>query len=1118
MSTFSGEYLKLNSAQKEAVDRIEGPLLVLAGPGTGKTQLLSARVANILSITDSLPQNILCLTFTENGAANMRERLIRFIGQSAYDVNISTYHALGGDLIRRFPEYFARTRLENPVDELIKREIIAEIVNKMSYSNPLKQTQHYLGDLISTISEVKRGLLDEESLRQIAQNNSQFISAASLEINQIFKNFVMMPGYTKAVAYFEKTLLALQAISTSSRNTGQYMDLKTIATSELEASLQEAESSGKTSPLTSWKNTWLAKNSANKFVLAGELQNKRIEALADVFTQYQKALEARGLYDFDDMILRSIKALQTHPDLKYTLQEQYLYILLDEFQDTNAAQFELVKLLSDNPVHEGKPNIMAVGDDDQAIYAFQGAHYSNMVDFYEQYKDVALINLTQNYRSHPDILFTAGNIASQIEARLHHNFENFSKDLISANESLPKASEIQRHEFASDIAQCDWIAADIEAKVKKGIKPSEIAVLAPRHKQLEQLVAYLNQRGVAVNYEKRENILETSSIKSLVAMSRLVEALAKQDEMSAAGLWPQVLSYDFWQIPVSDIWKISWLVNDSKGKLSWSNALLNSEKYKPIALLFLAVAGKYEIEIAESMLDYLIGTEPISTNENSHPIVRSPMREYYSSPDMRKNSPQIFYEVLSHLSVIRAKLRDSQATQEKALLLRDFLDFINLYELSETRMINSSPYKQSDDAVQLMTVFKAKGQEFEHVYLPACIDEVWGESSRGNNNKLTLPPNLAPIRHAGATQDERLRIFFVALTRAKVGLYLTSYKYNYAGKATKRLKYLNEQSDDETNYQTMVLPDSNRENRQTSHDAPELQALQTSWQDRHISEFSSTKLRALLDERLAKYQLSPTHLNSFYDLEYAGPEAFFFNTILRFPSAPTPSGQFGNAIHELLHWFQLEVNKNQKLPSKKAASKYFEQKMTAKKLNPEETKLLIERGTHALDIYLSQREGMFTPGNIAEHDFRNEGVFARDAHLSGKIDLLEIDKKQKTINVVDYKTGGSFDKWSASVSKLHKYKQQLYIYKLLIEGSHSFKGYEVTGGRLEFVEPNSGGEIQTLSIAFNEAELSKTKALINAMWQSVKTLNLPDVSAYETTFAASKKFENDTINNAKNLT
>ncbi len=1111
MADFKTEYNRLNAEQKQAVDQIDGPLLVLAGPGTGKTQLLSARVANILDKTDTLPQNILCLTFTDSGAGTMRERLSGLIGQAAYDVSISTYHAFGGDLIRRFPEYFTRTRLESPVDELGKREIIASIVEHMSYSNPLKQTQHHLGDLISTISEVKRGLLDEVALKQIARDNAKFIAVASSEISHIFEDFVTMPRKLDAAArYFQKTLPALAAIPETATKNTRYLPLKTIVTAELEKALEVAAAGGKTTPLTTWKNSWLAKDSDNRFILAGSLQNERIEALADVFTQYQAALEARGLYDFDDMILRSINVLTDHPGLKFTLQEQYLYILLDEFQDTNAAQFQLVKLLTDNPVHEQRPTVMAVGDDDQAIYAFQGAHYSNMVDFYHQYRDVTVINLTQNYRSQADILFVAHTIAEQIAARLHHNFAGMSKLLSAANKALPAKADLMRQEFLSDVAEYDWIAENISKKLKQGVNPNEIAVLAPRHKQLEPLVAYLNQRHIPVNYEKRENILDTTTIKALIAMSQLVEALSNQDETTASALWPQVLSYEFWQLPVSDIWRLSWQVSDSGGQTSWTAALLDTPKCKPIVLLFLALAGKFQTETAEMMLDYLIGSAAVLTNEPDHATVSSPLRDYYASTDAQQKTPGLFYEVLSHLHVIRGKLRAYQATRDQPLLLKDFLDFVALYQQSETRMLNSSPYQQAAEAVQLMTVFKAKGREFEYVYLPACIDEVWGESSRGGSNKLTLPANLSPIRHIGATEDERLRIFFVAITRAKQGLYLSSYTHNYAGQPTKRLKYLNEQSTDGSTYQSMALPETSRQSLSSDHNPPQLHTLLSSWQDRHSQSATETSLRGLLQDRLATWQLSPTHLNSFFDLVYAGPEAFFMNTILRFPSAPTPSAQFGNAVHETLQWLQQELTTRGTLPKIKAAIDYFKLRLKSKKLGSLQATLLLERGEVALKAYLAQRGQVYQPGNKPEHSFRSEGVFVGQAHLSGKIDLLEIDQRNKTITVVDYKTGASFTRWSSD-AKLHKYRQQLYMYKLLIEGSHSFKGYTVAGGRLEFIEPDSEGKVHSLNLQFTDTELDHTKQLIKAMWQRVTSLDLPNVSAYATTAAASKQFEQDLI-------
>ena len=134
---FNLEYKKLNDDQKAAVDYIDGPLLVIAGPGTGKTQLLSLRAANILKLTDTLPDNILCLTFTEVGARQMRDRLIKMIGEDAYKITISTYHSLGSEIIRQYPEFFSGINLR-PVNKLKSETIIRELLDHLPYTNELK--------------------------------------------------------------------------------------------------------------------------------------------------------------------------------------------------------------------------------------------------------------------------------------------------------------------------------------------------------------------------------------------------------------------------------------------------------------------------------------------------------------------------------------------------------------------------------------------------------------------------------------------------------------------------------------------------------------------------------------------------------------------------------------------------------------------------------------------------------------------------------------------------------------------------------------------------------------------------------------------------------------------
>jgi DNA helicase-2/ATP-dependent DNA helicase PcrA len=1116
MQAFDGAYAELNSEQKRAVDTIDGPLLVIAGPGTGKTQLLSARVANIMRRTDTPAQNILCLTFTESGAANMRQRLTRFIGKSAYDVNIGTYHSFGSDLINRYPEYFADTRLQNPVDDLGKRQIVLDIVEAMSYQNPLKQTRHHIGDLMSTLSEIKRALLTSPDLRALAQENTAFISQGSKLLQPVFADFNKMPGsYTKAAPYFEQTLVALNGLVPPTPVSRHFEPLAVLCVSQLQHALELARAAGKTTELTKWKNTWLAKDVDNHFIIDGELTNRRINSLADVLESYQTALANDGLYDFDDMILRSIHALETHADLRYTLQERYLYILLDEFQDTNAAQLRLIQLLTDNPVNEGRPNILAVGDDDQAIYAFQGAQYSNMLEYYQMFRETVVINLTENYRSHADVLHVAAGVASQIENRLHQHFDGMSKTLRAANSHITAAS-IERRDFQSDIAERSWIASEIRQLIAAGTSPNEIAVLAPKHKQIEPLVAYLNAQGVPVRYEKRENILDAPVVRQLITMSQLLLALASNNSAVASALWPQVLSYDFWAIPTDLIWRLSWQVSDSRSddtggpKLTWNQAVLDNDniQLKHAAQVLLAAASRTATENCETMLDYLIGSAALETHTDpGHTAtVSSPLRDYYTSATVQTSRPELFYETVSHLTVLRSKLREFQDRSDAALTLPDFIRFIGMYEAAEQPMIDTSPYAQAADSVQLLTVFKAKGLEYEHVFLPNLLDDVWGSSSRGNSNKLTLPPNLQPIRHAGATDDERLRILFVALTRAKYGLHLTSATRSFSGKSTRRLKYFDEQEQADGNVDSLIMPENNRRVQTDDSDAPSIELHELDWRTRHIEGLVDTSLQSLLAERIDNYQLSPTHLISFINLEYAGPQRFFFDSILRFPSAPSVDSQFGTAIHEALEWYQHKVNELGYGPEIPATIDHFTARIRARHMPEQRAALEIERGQKALTTYLKHRAQTFSPTDVAEKNFRSEGVFYDDVHMAGKIDRMEINTIKKTITVIDYKTGKSYSSWKSD-SKLHKYQLQLYAYKLLIEGSRTYAGYTVTHGRLEFVESNDDDRTDFLEMTFNNDQANYTRLLMKAVWQHVKHLNFPTVDAYPATIAGIKQFE-----------
>ncbi len=1101
MTLFERAYKQLNDQQRQAVDQIDGPVLVIAGPGTGKTQLLSTRVARILNQTDTPPETILCLTFTESGVQAMRQRLFSLIGEAAYDVQISTYHAFGSDLIRRYPEYIGQSNLR-PIDELGQDATLRQILAGLPFNNPLRWPDAYLRDLKTFISDAKRALLEPGDIAAAAKDNLAVIKATSAICKEVLGDLPRIDK--KSVAKFEMLLDALK-----DQYSGKF-GLLGICRSELAIALDECLQTNKTTPLTVWKNKWLARDDDGYIVMAGKAVNDKLLLAADIYAQYQAALAGQNIYDYDDMVLRAIKALQENPEFKFTLAEQYLYFLLDEFQDTNTAQLRLIELLTDNPIHEGRPNILAVGDDDQAIYAFQGADHSNMLAFQQMYRNVNLITLINNYRSHENLLHVAQNIAGQIQSRLHITLGSVSKQLVAANRHFDNDIAIARHEFVTDAAQYSWLAEKIAALIKSGMPPRQIAVLAPKHKYLQPLLPYLSAQTVAVQYEKRENVLDDQLVRELETMARLVVALQNQDFQQADSLWPTVLSFDFWQLPTKLIWKLSWEAYDS-GE-SWTTLAMNQEKLSGIAVFFARLADLMLISTAEQQLDLLIGNadEALYFELNVQPV--STFFEYYFSQRQITNSAARYLQLLSSLTVLRQKLRDYKRYDDTPLTLADFIEFIDAHRAAEIPIINTSPYYESPDAVQLMTAYKAKGLEFDAVFVIACQDDVWGRASRTQTSAISLPANLLPIRYAGATEDERLRLFFVAATRARCQLYLTSYVQTISGKASPRLRYLREQIDDSGQITSLLLPGGTAINIETvtADNLPQADLFEHFWQHRHRPPFKTT-LKDMLTPRLANYKLSPTHLNHFTDLLYGGPEDFFLGTILRFPKSPTADGTYGNAVHETIEWLHHMLKTEGGLPANEQTLEYFAERIKSKRLPASQTDNILHRGRQILPKFLQEYSSEFKTADLHERNFRSEGVLVGKIHLSGKIDKIRLDTEKKTAIVTDFKTGRGYSRWVKSELRLHKYRQQLLTYKILIEGSHSFRGYSVASGELVFVEPDENGKVKRLVLDFNDEELARHKQLLKAMWQCVQTMDFPDTSGYPPTVNGIEQFENDLI-------
>jgi DNA helicase-2/ATP-dependent DNA helicase PcrA len=1105
MDIFDEEFKRLNKEQRAAVEATEGPLLVLAGPGTGKTQLLSMRVANILKKNDVLPGNILCLTFTDNAARNMRERLGTIIGQPAYHVAIHTFHSFGADIINQYPDYFTERQLLQQVDELGRYELLHDIFERLPHGNPLSTKVGdnfiFLKDVLSVISWLKQNGVSPVELHEILNANKKFIDAVEPELAEVFAR---TPS-PKSLGLYSGLLKKVGAHVTGARYFG-FPEYAAGCAAGLEQAIAETDPAGRyAKAITAWRNDWCRKDADGKYVFKDGGQNyRKMHAVANAYQELLDAMSAKGLYDFDDMVLQAVHAMESNDELRFNLQERYQYVLVDEFQDTNKAQLRMLDALGDNPVHEGRPNIMAVGDDDQAIYAFQGAETSNMVAFVRRY-DLEPIVLRDNYRSTPEVLGLAEKVSAQITDRLESVVPGQHKRL-EARQSFDRKA-LDYRTFSSELAQYDWIADETARLIGRGTKPEDIAVIAPRHKYLERLMPYLGGKHIPVAYERREDILEAPIVLQLLRMSELVSALADNRQREADALFGEVLGYDFWDIPSETLVQVSLACYD--GHKHWLDVLSKhtDERLRAITAWFMSLARRSRLEPMEYVLDQLIGTGDDGVDSEYDDLLlpkakagrfTSPFKAYYFSRERYDGHTDTYLTLLGQLSTLRYRLRQWKPLQ--ALYISDLVEFADLHKQAGLKIADTNPHTQTTSAVQVMTAYKAKGLEFGTVFVINAQDEVWGPTARSAGTRVSLPRNL-PIEPVGDADDnDKLRLLFVAMTRAKHTLHITGYTNTLENKLSPPLSFL------EGSLKPQAV------DKPAPPDAEEILATDWAYRFRQIMAGKAE----LFEPILKNYRLSVTHLNNFLDVRDAGPRYFLVHNLLRFPEALSPSAAYGDAVHKTLQWTYTELKRNGRLPAIRKVQDYFADILARAHLKPADHKKLEDRGREALERYLNERGKGFSGQDIVERGFNNEGVVVAGADLSGKVDLLHyVDTG--VVQVRDFKTGKPASDWKGKDEhekiKLHKYRQQLLFYKLLVEGSASFqRKARVSGGALEFIEPDIQGRlVADLELTFDDEELERFVKLIGAVWAHITHLDFPDVSGYDRTLKGIQKFEEDLL-------
>ena len=1105
---------------------MDGPLMVVAGPGSGKTEILSLRVANILAETQVRPNNILCLTFTDLAAINMRKRLVPLLGVDAYRTAIHTFHSFCVDIMDRFPEYFYNGASFVAADDLVQIQILEEILNSLPYDNPLKSVHPeegfvYLKDVRFAIGNLKKAGITAEEFSKILDHNEESFAYINPLLDEVFAPRVSkdtigaVDGLVKKLK--EKSAKQLQ------KNPFPLKHLQSFLQSmidSLELLLVKADEAEKPAALFSaWKADHLEKDFDGKMVCKETNRIEKLRALATVYAKYKELMWNRGYYDFDDMILDVMLTLEKNDTLRYQIQEQFQYVLVDEFQDTNDGQMRLLRAITDAPVNEGRPNIMVVGDDDQAIYKFQGAEISNIINFSKLYKDPTIVTMAQNYRSTQTILDLAQHVIRKGSQRLETLLPDMEKTLTAQNKKLAKGKIVNKN-FASREEEYHYVAQEIRRLIDDGLEPSDIAVISRKHDLLESIVPHLHKAGVPIRYERQQDVLHEPHIHQIIQIARFVASYARKDVEEADYLLPEILSYPFWGLERIDIWNVSVSAKKMIGETLWLSAMRQSEnpKVKEIADFLLDLSVRSLSEPLEYIVDRIIGAhiKTLDTAEDfdgtedseSDPFGRlgedksfhSPFKSFYFSKERFEKQKGKYLTFLSSLRVFMYALREYK--KGEVLSINDLVSYVDTHEKNGLLVTDNSPYVSALSAVSLLSAHKAKGLEFKAVFVLACQDSVW--MSRGRGSKLSMPTNL-PIAPAGDTFDDKLRLFFVALTRAKELLYITAATSSDDGGTELALQFIADVpsemfSLDEANSE-IALPNIT-------------DILADSWRTYHRPPTTISE-SALLSTLVENYQMSVTHLNNFLDVTNGGPQNFLETNLLRFPQAKTASGAYGTAIHSAIEHLYYELRGEAKVPSLDKVIGYFKEALRKERLGVREYSEQEQRGIESLTVFYKNKKDTFKAEHKIEVNFKAQGVVIEGAHLTGKIDKIE-QLGDGQLRVHDFKTGSPVHDWKGTTDyekvKLYKFKQQIIFYKLLVENARDYIGKQkVESGVIEFVEADDAGHIIDLPFTIDSSDVERTKKLISIVYKKIISLDFPDVTKYPPTVKGIAQFEDELL-------
>lgn len=870
-SAFDLGYKSLTPAQKKAVDTVEGPVLVVAGPGTGKTHILTLRIANILLKTQANPTNILVLTFTDSAARTVRKRLASLVGEPvAREVFVSTFHGFAEYLISEYRDSFpdiTDRRLMGDVEQTLLWRHVLE-TEEMELLRTPKSPYHYLRDLSSLQRDLVRERISLARYREwLEEERARLESDESLRYVRGEKAGTLKPDGVKKIERLQK----------------------------------------------------------------GYEAARLIEA-------YEKAKEDRGVYDFSDVLRSAVDTLKEDETLCATLQEQYQYVLADEHQDANALQHALLDTLA----FDEHPNLFVVGDEKQAIFRFQGADATHFTDFRERYPRAEVIALADSFRSYQEILDNA-----HAHAQRHMPIEGGHASLTA---SRVGNATIALLEAPDPLSERDQVASLVESAIKKGTEPHEIAVIASRNATANLVAEHLLARSIPT---LRAGDIALESRPIVRSVLSLMDAVA---DPTNYGALREALLAPWWELSLEE--RARFLTTTRDRELPARLKEVFPAVSQKLATLQEEAGALPPLTVFSRLLSY--------SGARSYVLARA---EYIEDdlPLLRK----------LYMHVEESVARDRNAT---------FATIAGA--LREAREEGLSGVKtsvlQREGLVTVITAHKAKGMEFEKVFIVGLTKNEWE-----GGGKSPLIPSPVDMKRSF---DDVARQFYVAMTRAKDEIVLS---------------YAKESSEGKERTPSVLVPE----------DLPRIVPESDPLPLLHRTIDAPTLVKELVDRYLVEDGLTPTALKTYL----TSPASFFACHVLRLREPDTRATAIGSSVHEGIAEYLKSRNEE-------AAYKALERTLLRCMLPRNRSFDDLEKDARArLASYIAHDSGVPTLAIEKSYEVRRE-VKGKPVLLKGKVDAVFEGPV-----IVDFKTTTDI--------KAHdeEYQHQLAFYDLLMkeEGIHA---------------------------------------------------------------------------------